>query len=363
MLVLSKTLRALFLGVALVALTIACAASALLAEVRRPAGTDATPVEFVVEQGDSTSQIATRLGTEELIRQPLLFTLLVRSQGLDGKLQAGRYLLRPSMTMSEIIAALQSSRVEEIQLTVIEGSRLEEIAQQIGASGLINVTEQEFLAATRDGASYQPRHFLLSSLPPSASLEGFLFPDTYRFAVTATVTEVVETMLDRFDQQYATFETTVQVPGADVQDIVTMASIIQREATREDEMPKIAAVFWNRLKPEYLAETGGGKLGADPTVQYVLGQRGNWWPKLDTLTIEEINGLASPYNTRANPGLPPGPISNPGLAALRAAAAPDQSAPYLYFVASCTNPGAHNFATTFEEFQRFEQEYLACASR
>ncbi len=359
----ARTVRAIFLGVALLALSVACAGYLLLSEIRRPAENDATPVEFIVEPGDSASVIATRLGTANLIRQPLLFTLLVRLRGLDGKLQAGRYLLRADMTMSEIIAALQNSRVEEVQVTIIEGSRLEEIAEQIAAAGLVNVTEQAFLRAARNGVAFQPQHFYLNSLPPGASLEGYLFPDTYRFAVTATVTEVIEIMLDRFDEQYATFEREVTVTGATVHDIVTMASIVQREAVREDEMPKIAAVFWNRLKPEHLAETGGGKLGADPTVQYILGQRGNWWPRLDSLSIDEINGIASPYNTRVNPGLPPGPIASPGLAALRAAARPDESVPYLYFVASCTTPGAHNFAVTFEEFQRFEQEYLTCPSR
>jgi UPF0755 protein len=359
----SKTLRALFLGITLVSLMVACVGYAFLAEVRRPAGDDIELVEFVVEPGDSTSAIATRLGTEGLIRQPLLFSMLVRMQGLDGQLQAGRYLLSESMTMSDIIVALQNSRVEEIQITLIEGLRLEEIAQQIGSSGLLNVTEQDFLRVARNGDAFKPEHFLLNSLPEGASLEGYLFPDTYRFAVTATVTEVVQTMLNRFDQQYASFETEVQVSGVDVHEIVTMASIVQREATQADEMPRIAAVFWNRLKPENLAETGGGRLGADPTVQYILGQRGNWWPKLDTLSLDEINGISSPYNTRVNTGLPPGPISNPGLEALRAAAQPDSSAPYLYFVASCTDIGAHNFAVTFEEFQRFEQEYLACSSR
>ncbi|MCS6841302.1 MAG: endolytic transglycosylase MltG [Roseiflexus sp.] len=358
----AKTLRAIFLGIALLALSVACVGYLLLIEIRRPAGNDASPVEFIVEPGDSASVIATRLGAAGLIRQPLLFTILVRFQGLDSKLQAGRYLLRADMTMSEIIAALQNSRVEEVQVTIIEGSRLEEIAEQLAAAGLVNVTEQAFLRAARNGAAFQAQHFYLNSLPPGASLEGYLFPDTYRFAVTATVTEVIEIMLDRFDEQYATLERDVTVPRVTVHDIVTMASIVQREAAREDEMPKIAAVFWNRLKPENLAATGG-KLGADPTVQYILGQRGNWWPRLDSLSVDEINGIASPYNTRVNPGLPPGPIASPGLAALRAAARPDDSAPYLYFVASCTNPGAHNFAVTFEEFQRFEQEYLTCPSR
>ncbi|HMO56531.1 MAG TPA: endolytic transglycosylase MltG [Roseiflexaceae bacterium] len=360
--IISRTLRAIFLGVTLIALMVACVGSVFLSEIRRAAGSDDQPVEFIVEQGDSTSQIATRLGAEGLIRQPLLFTLLVRMQGLDGQLQAGRYLLSESMTMSDIIVALQNSRVEEIQITLIEGLRIEEVAQQIGSSGLINVTEQSFLRTVRNGEAFKPEHFLLSSLPSGAGLEGYLFPDTYRFAVTATVTEVVQTMLNRFDQQYATFETEVQVSNVSVHQIVTMASIVQREASRSDEMPQIAAVFWNRLKPENQAETAG-RLGADPTVQYVLGQRGNWWPKLDTLSIDEINGITSPYNTRGNPGLPPGPISSPGLLALRAAARPDASSNYLYFVASCTSAGTHNFATTYVEFQRYEQEYLACSAQ
>lgn len=358
---LSKTLRAAFLGVALVAAMVSCAGYAFLTELRQTAGESAELVEVIVEPGDTTSTIATKLRTAGLIRQPLLFSLLVRIQDLDDKLQAGRYLLRPDMTMSEIVSALQNSRVEEVQVQIIEGLRLEEVAEVIDAAGLAFVDGQTFLETARNGEAFQPNHFLLSSLPPGASLEGYLFPDTYRFAATATVTEVVETMLNRFDEQYATFETEVRVSGYDVHQIVTMASIVQREAAREDEMPRIAAVFWNRLKPEHVAETGGGRLQADPTVQYVLGQPGNWWPRLDTLSVEEINNLASPYNTRVNPGLPPGPISNPGLAALRAAAQPDESAEYLYFVASCTDPGAHNFATTFEEFQRFEQEYLACS--
>lgn len=356
-------LRAVFLGVALVALFVACIGYALLTEIARPASDSATPTEIVVEAGDTTGAIATKLRAAGLIRQPLLFSLLVRYKDLDEDLQAGRYVLQPNMTMSQIIAALQTSRVEEVQVQILEGLRIEEIAEVIGSAELAQVDERAFLAAARDGDTFKPGHFLLSSLPEGGSLEGYLFPDTYRFAATATVTEVIETMLTNFDEKYKSFETEVRVSGDyTVHDIVTMASIVQREAAREDEMPRIAAVFWNRLEPGNQAEVGG-RLGADPTVQYVLGQPGNWWPKLDTLSVDELNGLSSPYNTRANPGLPPGPISSPGLAALRAAAQPDESAPYLYFVASCTTPGAHNFATTFDEFQRFEQEYLSCAQR
>ena len=363
----SKTLRALCLGVALVALMVACVSSILLNEIRRPAGDDNTSIAYTVEPGDSTGTNATNQRREGLIRIPQLFTLLVRMQGFDGQLQAGNYLLRPNMTMSQIISALQIGiKVEEKEITIVEGLRLEEIAAQVGAAGLANVSEEDFLTAARNGAAFKPNHFHLGSLPENASLEGYLFPDTYRIASTATVSDVIEVMLNRFDEQYATFEKEVHVPDVNVHKIVTMASIVQREATNPKEMPLIAAVFWNRLKPENAPEFGGGRLGSDPTVQYVLGQPSAWWPKLDTLSVEEINSAGQndpskfPYNTRANGGLPPGPISNPGLDALRAAAQPDASANYLYFVASCTQPGTHNFATTNEEFLKFEQEHLNC---
>ena len=108
-------------------------------------------LEIVVEPGATTNDVATKLRAEGIIRQPLLFSYLVRSQELDGKLQAGRYLLRPNMTMAEIISALQNSRVEEIQVTIVEGSRLEEIAEQVGALGLLSVTEEGFLKTARNG--------------------------------------------------------------------------------------------------------------------------------------------------------------------------------------------------------------------
>src|SRR5262245_1735229 len=363
---LSKTFRALFLGVALVSLMIACTGYAFLRELRTPVGNSSETVDVTVEPGDSTTTIATKLRQNGLIRQPLLFSFLVRSQGLDGKLQAGTFHLRPDMTISQIISALQvTAKFEEVQVTIHEGLRLEEIAAVIGGAGLTKVDEQTFLETARNGAAFKSKRVLLSSLPMTATLEGYLFPDTYRLAKTATVTEVIGTLLDNFDKQYGTFETQVTIAtpdGApmDVHSIVTLASIVQREAVHTDEMPKIAAVFWNRLNPEYLAETGNGRLQSDPTLQYALGKPGAWWPKLDTLTIDQINANTDPYNTRVHPGLPPGPISSPGLAALRAAARPDTSAPYLYFVASCAAPGTHNFATTNVEFQQFEQQYLNC---
>jgi UPF0755 protein len=348
------------LGVTLLSLVVACSGYVLLREVQSPAGVSNQPVEIEIEPGETTGQIATKLRSEGLIRQPILFTSLVRMQDLDGKLQAGRYLLRPTMTMDEILVALQYSRVSELQFTVPEGLRMEEVAGIVSSTGVMRA--EEFLDVAENGEAFKDDYFLLDSLPDDASLEGYLFPDTYRIAATSSVTEVITLMLDNFDQKYReNVERDVRVPGVTVHEIVTMASIIQRESALVEEMPQISAVFWNRLDPENADETGGGRLQADATVQYALGysvDEQTWWRK--NLTIADL-AADHPYNTRERTGLPPGPISNPGLAALMAAAQPDESANYLYFVADCALDGSHNFATTFEEFQELEAEYLECA--
>ncbi|NWF81260.1 MAG: endolytic transglycosylase MltG [Chloroflexi bacterium] len=353
-----RHVRALMLGITLLSLVVACGGFVALNEIRAPAARAGDAVEFIVEPGASTGEIATALKAEGLIRQPALFTLLARTQGLDGTLQAGRYVLSPTMTMSQILIALQSGRLEEVQVTIPEGVRLEEMAAILEAAGVTGA--EAFLATARDGERFRGEFFLLASLPQGASLEGYLFPDTYRFASQARPEEVVRTMLSRFTEQYATIERSVQVPGASVHDLVTMAAIVQREAARVDEMPLIAGVFWNRLKPENAPIVGGGTLGADATVQYALGYsaaEGTWWRK--QLTTADLQ-TSSPYNTRLNPGLPPGPIAAPGLAALTAAARPDDQAGYLFFVASCARDGSHNFAASFEEFQQYEAEWLNC---
>lgn len=353
-----RHVRALMLGVAMIALVVACGGYVALSELRAPAAAEGDPVEFIVEPGESTADIATRLRSEDLIRQPALFTLMARVQGLDDKLQAGRYVLSPTMTMSQIMIALQSSRIAESQVTLREGLRLEEIAAALEEAGVVGA--DAFLEAARDGDRFRDAYFLLSSLPEGASLEGYLFPDTYRLPQRAEPDEVIRTMLDRFAEQYATIERSVQVPNVNVHQIVTMASIVQRESTLVDEMPLVAGVFWNRLKPENAPIVGGGTLGADATVQYAAGfseAEGTWWRR--NLTQADLQ-VDSPYNTRSRPGLPPGPIAAPGLEALGAAAQPDDESGYLFFVADCARDGTHNFAASFEEFQLYEAEWLAC---
>ncbi len=357
-----RHVRALLLGLSLLALVISCGGYVLLSELRATPAATGDPVEFIVAPGETANDIANRLGEAGLIRQPALFRALVRWRGLDQQIQAGRYVLSPAMTMSEILIVLQSGRVvNDIQITIPEGLRLEEVAAIVAAAGL--VSEAEFLAVARDGERFRADYFLLNSLPAGATLEGYLFPDTYRFAPSASAETIVRKMLDRFVEQYTTIERAVRVPGVTVHQLVTMASIIQREAALLSEMPQISAVFWNRLKPQYAPIFGGGLLGADATIQYALGYdaaSGTWWKR--DLTVADL-AIQSPYNTRLNPGLPPGPIANPGLAALTAAAQPDESSPYLFFVASCALDGSHRFATTIEEFRVYEAEWLACQNQ
>ncbi len=356
-----RHIRALMLGLSLIALIIAFLGYLVLQEIRLPVSKDAKAagVEIVVEKGESTSQIAAKLRGAGLIRQPLLFTALARAQELDSKLQAGHYLLTPTLTMSQIMIQLQTNPVSvEVAVTIPEGLRLEEIAVITSKAGFGTV--EDFMYIARNSTSFRAKHALLANLPAGASLEGYLFPDSYRFAKNAKLQTIIETMLSRFDEQYKTFETKVQVPNVNVHQLVTMASIVQRESALISEMPLIAGVFWNRLKPENAPETGSGKLEADPTLQYALGyseEEGTWWRK--DITLEDLKS-ENPYNMRKWPGLPPGPICNPGLDALRSAAQPDASKNYLYFVVNCKLDGSHNFASNFKQFQSFEAEYLKC---
>lgn len=363
----NRLLRALMLLVVLASLVAAGVSYVILSEIRRPADTESSePVEFEILPGQSATEIASSLNQLNLIRQPLLFRLMLREQQASDKLMVGTYQLSPNMTMAEIIAALQvAPSFEETEFQTIEGMRMEEVAQAIVDAGLAESTEA-FLAVAKNAEPFKESHARLADIPEGQGLEGYLFPSTYRIKATATITDVIDKMLtDGFDASYADFENQVIVQNRSVHEIVTMASIVQREAANNDEMPHLAYIFWNRLKPEHMAESGG-LIGADPTVQYIAGyseEQKTWWR--NDLTQAELD-VESPYNTRKNPGLPPGPIDSPGLAALRAAARPGPQRPDgtdgendLYFVAQCGKK-AHNFATTLDEFSTFEQEFLNC---
>lgn len=303
----------------------------------RPLSVDTTSQRFVVQLGDSPRTIASNLFQAGLIADANLFVDYVRAYDIDVQLEAGTYFLKRSQSIREIAETLTDSRNSQIVFSIIEGWRLEEVAQAVGNNPLFSFTEAEFLRVVGAGAPVDPSFAAQVGLPAGASLEGFLFPNTYSLPPDITPEGLRDTLLQEFLSEIAAAGITA-TPDMSVFEIVTLASIVQREAVHMDEGAKIAGVYAHRLRI-------GMKLDADPTVQYPLGEPGDWWTQI---TQADYTNTISPYNTYLNFGLPPGPIANPGISAIRAAANPEIS-DYIYFRAECDGSGYHRFALTFAE--------------
>jgi UPF0755 protein len=303
----------------------------------QPAGDARPPVDLEILPGESASAVVQRLEESGIVRQPLLLRAYLRYLGADRTIQAGNYTLTGGMTHRELAQALQHASTPAIVFTVPEGWRSEQIAEAL-PEAQAPFSPQQFLVAARSGTLPSS---LAAELPDPARLEGFLFPDTYHLTQDSHPSELVAAMLETFDRRVdPEIRAGFAQQELSLHQAVTLASIVEREAVVTDERPMIASVFLNRLAQ-------GIKLDADPTVQYAIGQQpdGAWWKtglSLDDLQID------SPYNTYLYAGLPPAPISNPGLASLRAVAFPESS-PYLYFRAACDGSGRHTFAETFDQ--------------
>lgn len=302
-----------------------------------PAGDPSAALELEVQAGETAAGVVARLQAASVVRDPNLLRAYLRYRGLDRGIEVGRYELSGAMSPRQIAEALQSAVPEPHRLTVPEGWRREQIADRIDAMPLA-FDGQAFLAATEQRPIGHPLNL---EIPDGASLEGFLFPDTYLLENTTTPQSLVRQMLDNFQAQVRPdLRRGFRARGLNLYEAVTLASIVEREAVVPEERPIIASVFLNRLAL-------GMKLDADPTVQYALGRQpdGRWWKSPLSLSDLQVD---SPYNTYLYPGLPPGPIANPGLAALEAVAMAPET-PYLYFRADCDGSGRHRFAATFEE--------------
>jgi len=330
------------------------------AELNRPAGDDPTPVSFVVQPGETAAQVAMRLEEEGLVVNGEVFRRFMAYHGLDRSLEAGTFMLRATMTMHDIAQALQHGGANTVTVTIPEGWRAEQVAWLLEQQGLMR--SDDFMALVRSGRF---DYSWLASRPAGASLEGFLFPDTYQLPQEVSPTLVIELMLSNFDIRAAP-EIESRLAGKTifdlnqgayrpltVYDVVTLASIVEREAVVPEERPLIASVYLNRLNPAYVEETAL-RLSADPTVQYAKGfdpATGNWW---NPMLPGEGQTLDSPYNTFKVQGLPPGPICSPGLASILAVLDPADTT-YLYFHA--IGDGSHVFASTLEEHLRNQEKY------
>lgn len=316
-------------------------------KIVQPAGSDDSPVVFRIEPGETAVTVANRLEENDLITDAAVFRRLIAYRGADQSLAAGTYQLRRNMTMDEIIVALQSGRQEEITVTIPEGWRAEQIAEQLEAQELF--AAGDYLALVEQPAQFAGEFPFLADVPEGQSLEGFLFPDTYRVIQDEiTPKDFIRMQLSTFDQRVPpALREAMSDKGMTLYQALTLASIVEREAVVEEERATIAGVFENRWND-------GMHLNADPTVQYALGyqpEEETWWKR--PLLLEDLE-VDSPYNSYDHTGLPPSPICNPGLAAIRATATAPATE-YYYFVSR--GDGTHVFATTLEEHQQNVERY------
>jgi UPF0755 protein len=307
-------------------------------QLLQPADAFGDPVPFEIEFGETPPTIASRLESIGIIPNAQPFITYLKYSGLDTTLQAGDYILSPAVTPVDLAHILQDATPSEVTLSILSGWRLEEIAATLPTSGL-EITSDEFLEA----ASAPGQHILLPlEFPEESSLEGFLYPSSYRLPRQTTAEELISFLLQAFNSALTPeILDGLHTQGLDVYQAVTLASIVEREAIVAEEMPVIASVFLNRLAI-------GMALEADSTVQYARGfnqEQKTWWT--NPLSSRDLQ-FDSPYNTYIYPGLPPGPIANPSSRALRAVAFPAQS-PYYYFRAACDGSGKHTFSETFDE--------------
>jgi UPF0755 protein len=303
-----------------------------------PLSADAQPRRFVVEPGETAGAIGEKLHQAGLIRNPLAFRLAARTEGIDQRFEAGEYELSPSMRPSEIRQVLLKGRISGIAITIPEGWRLAQIADAWDEKK--PGTRQELIdLATRGELNYP----FLADKPAIAGLEGYLFPDTYQIEKSAPPRRLLEAMQTNFGQRVTPgVIAKARDRGLNTHQLITLASIVEREAQVATERPTIASVFLNRMKANM-------PLQADPTVQFALrpshapAPGGAYWKA--GLTQADLQ-TDSPYNTYRVRGLPPGPICSPGLASIHAVVdAPTTE--FLYFVAR--QDGSHLFARTLGE--------------
>jgi UPF0755 protein len=310
----------------------------------------AEPVMFTIAPGETVSEVADNLQAAGLIDSALIFRARLKILNAEDQMQAGTFQITPGMDMDELIRLLTTPIVERgIRFTVIEGMRAEEMGEKLGAEGVVSTTEFVRLTTSPEGAAQFNSEFLAASgKPADKGLEGFLFPDTYEVKQTgsdnseAVIKIMLATMEERFTPEMRDEIAKRQVGDrpATVYDALIIASIVQREGVVKEELADIAAVFWNRVDEGML-------LNADPTTQYAVGKPGDWWPVLNL----DPNTVDHPYNTYKIVGMPPGPIANAGLDALRATVYPSENN-YLYFVAKGDGSNTHVFAETLEEHER-----------
>jgi len=284
-------------------------------------------VEMEVATGSTARQILTGLRKDGLLPSELAGRIYLRVWAKGRSFRYGRYAFPPASRPVDVIETILEGRVEIFEVTIVEGSEAEDIGAQFVNLGVGSTEEWQAVISDPD--------WIADVAPEALSLEGFLFPDTYHFALGIPVERAARHLVDRFKAVWHEEALEVVDPWGSVQEVVTLASLVEAETSVDAERAQIAGVFVNRLRRGML-------LQCDPTVVYALKKRNEWRGRLLRIDWE----IDHPYNTYRNPGLPPGPINSPGRAALKAALQPAATS-YLYFVAQ--PGGGHAFSRTLTE--------------
>jgi UPF0755 protein len=305
-------------------------------QLHQPANPGSSKVRFVVPPGATFHEVADTLHRTGLIDSVTVFDLYARYNHLDRNVQAGAYELSRNLNMIQILTALQTAIPEEIFVTIPEGYTIKKAAAKLDQGGVIKGSD--YLALAVQG---QFNYDFLKDLPPGASLEGFLFPDTYLVPRNGTAKDLITLQLEAFKKHWDdTRKSQAAQHKLNPLQIVTIASMIEREARYQDDRPLVASVIYNRL-------VAGWPLQIDATVLYA---KGVW----QSSVTKEDRMVQSPYNTYLHTGLPPGPIANPGIKAIDAALQPANTGYFFYL---SDKDGHNHYAKTNEEFARLLKQY------
>ncbi len=293
---------------------------------------------FTIKKGEGGREIATNLENVGLVKVGTLFRVYNIFKGTSGKLQAGEYLLSSSMAIPEITYKFISGDVIKIAITFPEGFTIDEIEGRLFEKGFIEKSKIK----NQKSKIFKQEFKFLESVPDEANLEGFLFPDTYQFINKISAEEIIKIMLENFDNKMKKeMKEEVDRQGKTIFEIITMASMIEKEVKALEDKKIVSGILWKRLENNI-------PLQVDATISYITGKKG-----ID-ISIEETK-IDSPYNTYKYRGLPLGPISNPGLESIIAAIYPESS-DYWYYLS--TPEGETIFSKTLEEHNIAKEKYL-----
>lgn len=306
-----------------------------------PKSQESNPQPFKIEKGEGVQEIGKKLKEMHLIKNEKIFQIIVFLLNARKKFWPGTYYLRPNMDLLEIIKYLTSRKgPEERDITIIEGWTVKEIADYLEKQSIVK--KEDFLFEIENKSKYQDDYEFLKNLPNNASLEGFLFPDTYRIYKETTSEAIVRKMLENFDNKITPeMRAEIKKQNRTLFEVITLASLVEKEAADEIERRLIADIFWRRLDSDI-------PLQSCASINYILGTSKR------KLSFEETR-ISSPYNTYINKGLPPGPINNPSLSAIKAVIYPLKN-DYWFFLA--TNEGKTIFSRTKEEHDKNKTIYL-----